>query len=171
MTAVLKVRLAVGSDALVISDIHVRSRLSAYRGQLPDRYLDRQMPAESIAFWPDRMAGLAAGDGVSFVAELGDEPVGFICLERPDAQSRAFVDNLHTLPKYKGCGVGGSLLNVARMWAVACDARQMQLLVLATNKPALGFYGSHGWSVVNCEYMTMGGASVAALRLELPLYR
>ncbi len=143
----------------------------AYRDQLPDRYLDDEMQAESTAFWPGRMAKLAAGLGVSFIAELGDEPIGFICLERPDPTDSAFVDNLHTLPVHRGRGVGGMLLGVARDWATACGARQMHLLVLATNKSAIGFYEAHGWSIAGGENLTMGGTSIGALRLELPLYR
>ncbi|MEO6320342.1 MAG: GNAT family N-acetyltransferase [Polaromonas sp.] len=169
LTAVFTVRLADETDALEISDIHVCSRTSAYRGHLPDRYLDGEMPAESAAFWPVRMAGLEAGDGVAFIAEHCGKPVGFICIERPDAYDSIFVDNLHTLPDYKGHGVGGMLLEVARGWALARGARQMHLLVLAGNKPAIGFYESHGWSVSSSECITMGGVAMTALRFVLPL--
>jgi len=166
----LTVRLAGQTDAQIISNIHVRSRSSAYRGQLPDNYLDSQMPAESLTFWPDRIAGLEAGDGISFIAELSNKPVGFICLECPDSDRSCFVDNLHTLPEHRGCGVGGLLLNVASKWAISCSAIQMHLLVLATNEPAIRFYKSHGWNIAGFEYMTIGGEFIAALRLESSLY-
>lgn len=169
MRVPVTVRIAVHADAPLISDIHVRSRASAYRGQLPDRYLDGVMPAESAAFWPGRMARLEAGAGAAFLAEQGGLPIGFACLERPDDHGSVCVDNLHALPEHKGRGAGSALLDAARGWALARAAIKLHLLVLEGNAPAIGFYESRGWRLAAHLDGRMGGIPVVMLRYELLL--
>ena len=165
----VNVRLAVGTDAPLVSNIHLLSRASAYRGLLPDRYLDSVMPAESAAFWPGRMARLEAGAGVAYLAERDGAPIGFICLERPDQHGSVCVDNLHALPEHKGRGAGSALLDAARIWALTRAATGLHLLVLEGNRPAAGFYESRGWQLAAHLDDRMGGIPVVMLRYELPL--
>ena len=90
MTAPSVLRIATPADAALLSTLHVRSRQSAYRGLLPDAYLDDAMPAESAAHWSQRLPELAAGDGQALVAEIAGEPVGFVCMSvaRPPEDAR-----------------------------------------------------------------------------------
>ena len=169
MNISIQVRKATATDALRISDIHVLSRAATYRNQLPDHYLDVEMLAESAALWPGRMVRLLAGDGVVFIAELGGLSIGFICLERPDADRSSKVDNLHVLPENKGCGAGSKLLDCAREWAISNGALRLHLFVLDQNKPAISFYESRGWLFAGRQDEIMGGVPVVTLRYELPL--
>ncbi|NBS58789.1 MAG: GNAT family N-acetyltransferase, partial [Betaproteobacteria bacterium] len=95
--------------------------------------------------------------------------IGFICLERPDADRSSKVDNLHVLPENKGCGAGSALLDCAREWATSNGARRLHLVVLDRNKPAIGFYESRGWLFAGRQDEIMGGVPVVTLRYELPL--
>lgn len=169
MKVPIAVRQATATDALRISNIHVLSRAATYRDQLPHHYLDVEMPAESAAFWPGRMVRLSAGDGVVFTAEHGGLSIGFICLERPDADRSSKVDNLHVLPENKGCGAGSALLDCAREWAISNGAHRLHLVVLDRNKPAIGFYESRGWLFAGRQDEIMGGVPVVMRRYELPL--
>jgi GNAT superfamily N-acetyltransferase len=169
MRVPVNVRLAVRADAPLVSNIHVLSRASAYRGLLPDQYLDNVMPAESAAFWPGRMARLEAGAGVAYLAERDGAPIGFVCLERPDQHGSVCVDNLHAFPEHKGRGAGSALLDAARNWALARAATRLHLLVLEGNTPAVGFYESRGWRLAAHLDDRMGGIPVVMLRYELPL--
>jgi ribosomal protein S18 acetylase RimI-like enzyme len=165
----VSVRQATATDALRISDIHVLSRAATYRDQLPHHYLDVEMVAESAAFWPGRMARLLAGDGVVFIAEHGGLSIGFICLERPDADRSSKVDNLHILPDNKGGGAGSALLDCARKWAVSNGTMRLHLAVLNSNKSAIGFYESRDWLIAGRQDEIMGGVPVVMLRYELTL--
>jgi GNAT superfamily N-acetyltransferase len=165
----VSLRQAQANDALRISDIHVLSRAATYRDQLPHHYLDVEMVTESAALWPGRMARLLAGDGVVFIAEHDGLSIGFICLESPDADCSSKVDNLHVLPDNKGCGAGSALLDCAREWAIINGARRLHLVVLDSNKPAIGFYESRGWLFAGLQDEIMGGVLVVMRRYEFAL--
>ena len=127
----VNVRLAVGADAPLVSTIHLLSRASAYRGLLPDRYLDSVMPAESAAFWPGRMARLEAGAGVAYLAERDAAPIGFICLERPDQHGSVCVDNLCAFPEHTGCSADSYLeivYPVCSSWKRSSDKPQVLVI-------------------------------------------
>jgi GNAT superfamily N-acetyltransferase len=166
----LRLRTATLDDMALIADMHARSRSSAYRGQLPDDYLDRAMPVEAVAHWQSQLPRLLDGAGQVLIAEAGGRPVGFACMIRPDADDSVLIDNLHALPQHKGGGVGTTLLDAAACWARELGARRMHLLVLETNVAAIGFYESRGWRLVGRKADTMGDtpfiASIYALALD-----
>jgi GNAT superfamily N-acetyltransferase len=137
---------------------------------LPDAYLDRVMPVESRTHWQNKMEELAAGAGLTLIAESGGEPVGFVCMFAPDEDDSVFIDNLHALPDRKGSGTGTALLAAAAGWARRRAARRMHLLVLEANIAAIGFYESRGWRCIGRkEDDTMGGIDIVALIYALPL--
>jgi ribosomal protein S18 acetylase RimI-like enzyme len=144
----LHVRGATLSDLALINDIHVRSRVATYRGQVSDHYLDVTMPAASLEDWRGKLPLLLAGAGCVLIAESAGQAVGFVCAYAPDDQGSAYINNLHASPAHKGRGAGSALLDAAAQWARANGARRMHLKVLASNKPAIGFYESRGW---RCE--------------------
>lgn len=167
----LRLRPAELADALLIADMHSRSRAVTYRGALPDTYLDDEMPAQSRVEWTAKMQALAAGAGQVLIAEQDAQPVGFICMLAPDAQASVLVDNLHLLPDRKGTGAGTSMLAAAQDWARERGAAQLHLLVLDSNTAAIGFYESRGWQLAGRKDDTMGGVAIVALIYVLPLAR
>ncbi len=165
----LALRPATLADTGLLAEMHARSRASAYRGMLPDAYLDAQVHAEALAHWPAKMQALAAGAGEAWVAELQGEAIGFVCLVGPDEQGSVLVDNLHALPDRKRSGAGSALLDTARQRALARGAKSLHLFVLEANTAAIGFYESRGWRLAGRKNDTMGGVAVVALRYVLPL--
>ena len=165
----LTLRPAAAADASLIATLHSRSWTSAYRGLLPDAYLDDTMPGERIAHWRETLPALLAGAGTVMVAELAGEPVGFVCLLKPDAHGSVLVDNLHALPHHKGAGIGTTLLEAAKRWTHEQGADRLHLFVLETNRPAVAFYESRGWRLAGREDDTMGGIAVVALRYDISL--
>lgn len=97
--------------------MHARSWASAYRGILPDAYLDHALQAERAAHWEARMREIGAGAGHVLIAEHGGEAVGFVCLVEPDETGSVLVDNLHAMPGRKGLGTGTAMLAEAIRWA------------------------------------------------------
>ena len=164
-------RTATSGDAQLIAGIHAQSWASAYRGILPDDFLDREMSAERETHWQTRFEELAAGAGEVLIAIQDDRPIGFICLVAPDENGSVLVDNLHALPGAKGSGLGTAMLSVAAQWARGRGATSMHLYVLEPNVAAIGFYESRGWKLAGREDDAMGGIHIIALRYVLPVGR
>ena len=81
----LRLRKATPADAPIVARMHAQSWAAAYRGILPDTYLDDEVPGERAAHWAQRMDEIDAGDGLVLIAELDAAPIGFVCLANPDA--------------------------------------------------------------------------------------
>ncbi|SAL38341.1 GNAT family N-acetyltransferase [Caballeronia humi] len=159
----LRLRKATRADTALIARMHSLSWAAAYRGILPDDFLDKEAPIERAAHWEKRMAELDAGEGIALIAELGAVPVGFVCLANPDASGSVLVDNLHALPGYRGTGAGSAMLDAAKAWARERGASRLHLSVLEDNRPAIGFYESRGWRFAVREDDRMGGVDLFSL--------
>src|SRR5471030_3156508 len=162
-------RPATSADAPLIARMHALSWASAYRGILPDDFLDREMSAERETHWSTRFEELAAGAGEVVIAMHDDQPIGFVCLVSPDENGSVLVDNLHALPGAKGSGLGTAMLGFAEHWASDRAATSLHLFVLEPNVAAIGFYESRGWKLAGREDDTMGGIDIIALRYVLPI--
>ena len=162
-------RRASETDANLVADIHTISRAATYRDQLSDHYINFVMPLETLSFWPQRMIHLAATGGVLFIAENHEDPVGFICVDYPDATFSSKIDNLHVLPEHKGRGAGSLLLAEAQTWARTKAARQLHLQVLDSNVAAIRFYESKGWEFTGKQSACFGNSDVIMLRYEFRL--
>lgn len=162
-------RTATSANAPLIAGMHAQSWASAYRGILPDDFLDREMTAERAKHWNTRFDELASGAGEVLIAIQDDRAIGFVCLVAPDENGSVLVDNLHALPGAKGSGLGTAMLSVAAQWARDRGATSMYLYVLEPNVAAIGFYESRGWRLAGREDDTMGGIDIIALRYVLPV--
>ncbi|WP_321800203.1 GNAT family N-acetyltransferase [Caballeronia sp. J97] len=165
----ISLRAARSDETALIASMHARSWVSAYRGILPDTYLDRDLSADRAAYWEARMKDVAAGAASVFIAEHEGAPVGFVCLVEPDEAGNVLVDNLHALPGYRGLGAGTVMLAEAARWARARGARQLYLSVLEQNAAAIGFYESRGWKLAEREADHMAGIDLFSLRYVYPL--
>lgn len=169
MTTPFTLRDATLADLLAIDDIHVRSRRATYRGQVSDHYLDATMPAASLADWQAKLPQVLAGGGCVLVAEADGQAIGFACARPVDGDGVVYLNNLHALPDRKGLGIGSALLDAVTRHARASGAHAMQLHVLETNQPAIGFYESRGWRPVRREDHEWAGETVSALLYALAL--
>lgn len=91
------------------------------------------------------------------VATEGDEIVGFasISLEHrlfDVVKSRGIIENLYVLPRSRGNGIGGELLNEAETRLGKRGADIICLEALKGNLTARDFYERHGFSVHRVEY-------------------
>jgi GNAT superfamily N-acetyltransferase len=127
------------------------------------------MPAASLTDWTAKLPRLLAGEGRVLIAEVGGEPVGFVCAHAPDAAGSVYINNLHALPEHKGVGAGTALLNAAAQWARERGAGAMHLKVLDSNTAAIGFYESRGWRCVDRVDDAWAGEKIVALIYATPL--
>lgn len=145
---VLVVREAIPDDAEAIARVHVGTWQSAYRGQIPDEYLDGLSVRERGEVWR-RILATSGRDEVNWVAERDGAIVGFAGAGTSrDSDGRERTGELfaiYVLADHWGAGVGGALMEKAIGWLRA-GYRSATLWVLATNERAQRFYRRWGWT-------------------------
>lgn len=150
------VRPASPEDAARLAAIHVRSWQVAYRGLLPDEYLDRLEPADRVERWrrilldTDWSRGgvlVLAADG-----ELADDAdllgfAGFGPSRDADANPAQVgeIAAIYLLPEVWGSGLGRQLMAAALAGLAGAGYAQATLWVLDSNVRARRFYVSGGW--------------------------
>lgn len=139
-------RRARPGDELAVAEVHVRSWQVAYRGLLPDDYLDSLEPARRA----ERYTFAASGPDVASttVAVENGSICGFATVgpSRDDDSARAgelYAIYLH--PDRWGRGVGLLLIRDARSRLVDHGRTEALLWVLAGNDRAERFYRLDGW--------------------------
>jgi len=147
-----RLRDATPADLERIAALHLASWRTAYRGVLPDAYLDGPAAAEGLAHWQAVLPGLAAPDFV-LLAEEGHRLAGFVSAHlrghvrghrRDDTAGEAEIAHLHVDPVRRGAGIGRRLLGAAAGRMIASGCRRLSLWVFDDNRAALGFYRSLG---------------------------
>ena len=79
-----------------------------------------------------------------FVATLGSDFIGFICLLENYSNEYLLLDNLHVSAKAQGKGIGKKLIYYALNSLNLENDKGLSLEVLKANNKAIGFYTSLG---------------------------
>jgi L-amino acid N-acyltransferase YncA len=144
-TAVL--RLARPEDARAIAEVHVGSWRHAYRGLLPEGYLDRLSVDEREGSWREALGSDTAG---AVVAEAEGRIVGFASFgpsrDADAAEGVGEVPAIYVDAEVLGTGVGRSLLAEATTRLREAGFRRATLWVLEANARARRFYEKSGWA-------------------------
>ncbi len=139
-------RRATPADAAAIAVLHTASWRSAYRGLLPDDFLESQGLAERTANWESM---LADPEAIVLLAEDASRLLGF-CACGPtrdhdgDPTQEWEIHNLHVDPDRRGSGIGGRLFDAAADLGRKRLARELTLWVVDQNAPARRFYERKG---------------------------
>ena len=78
-----------------------------------------------------------------FVAELADEPAGYVAIEESDSSLR--IEQLCVHPAHEEEGIGGQLLDWAEGYAISLGAGRLEIVVEAGNDRAADFYRRRGF--------------------------
>ncbi len=145
------IRPATAGDAAQIGLVHVRSWQAAYRGLVPQDYLDHLDPAARAARWHRHLQQTDWARAGVLVAEAGDELEGFASYgpSRDEDAERIWVGEISTiyvLAAAWGQGLGRRLMAGAVERLAAAGYAQATLWVLDTNARARRFYAAAGWS-------------------------
>ena len=162
----MEVRPATAADAPAIATVHVRSWQAAYRGLLPQSYLDALDPDQSVDRWRSLLAAtrwpstgilvLVHDDSLSSFGTKAPEDgtaarvTGFAGLgpTRDDDEDPHTVGELQTLylhPDVWRRGGGSRLLQAAQGQLVRAGFQVASAWVLETNSRARTFYEGHDW--------------------------
>jgi ribosomal protein S18 acetylase RimI-like enzyme len=140
------VRDARAGDVDDLGRVHVRAWQAAYRGVMPDQYLDGLEISDRVAMWA-RFLEEPHLDQRLQVVTVDDHVVGFACFGSCRDVEGAPLGELYAInldPDHWGRGLGRRLLSeVTNELAAFGDAGV--LWVVPENARARGLYESAGW--------------------------
>ncbi len=143
-------------DRLAVSRVYEESWRYAYRGIVPQDYLDG-IPRGRWACQPDepglRALVLTEGGEIAGVSSFG--PSRF-----PDLAGWGEVVSLYLLPEYMGKGYGARLLSAALEELKGMGFREAFLWTLKENRRARRFYERQGFRLRDETVIEIGGAAL-----------
>ena len=145
----MDIRQATPQDAQGIAQTHVATWQFAYRGQLPDAFLDSLSIEKRVQTWQKILSNPSSGSAV-WVAEAQGDILGF-CAVGPsqDADATPETGHLYAIyvdPNQIGQGLGSQLMARGLETLKAQGFKEATLWVLDTNEKTRKFYESRGWS-------------------------
>ena len=142
----MPIRVAELTDAMALAQVRVTSWKSAYRGLLPDRFLDRLAVEDGGTRWKEI---LTEGQTEILVYEQGARVVGFVCfggsLDDDVKETTGEVHGIYLLPSVWRQGYGRALLTEALRLLRGQAFSGVTLWVLNNNHRAIGFYEAAGF--------------------------
>ncbi|HEY6744118.1 MAG TPA: GNAT family N-acetyltransferase [Mycobacteriales bacterium] len=161
-------RPMTAGDFDAVCELHVRAWQSAYRGIVPQDFLDAMDPAER--------ARRTRGDDLTgqHVAEADGEIVGWLALgpyraqdDGPDAPGPGYgeVEAIYARPDAVGTGVGRALMAYGLAELDRAGLRPVLLWVLTDNARARRFYEKAGFHLDGATHTyEVGGATLPEVR-------
>jgi GNAT superfamily N-acetyltransferase len=145
-----RIRPAELADSEEISHIHILSWQSAYRGLLPDDWLDALRWEDRKVRW-DAILSSSNGRRVLVALNSQDEIIGFASSgpsrdEDPDQERVHELYTIYLSPECWGEGIGTALLN-AVIKEVPETAERLELWVMEKNIRGRAFYESKGFAL------------------------
>jgi ribosomal protein S18 acetylase RimI-like enzyme len=171
----IHLRHATERDARAIADVHVRSWQQAYRGQLPQSFLDALSVSDRAESWRHWLATApVSADRPFWVAEAAGRVVGFITTgpSRDDDAVRGTseVYAIYVDPDCWEKGIGTSLLERAVHDLRRHGNTLATLWCLASNKQARSFYERAKWRADGAtKREVVGGVETEEVRYRLTL--
>jgi ribosomal protein S18 acetylase RimI-like enzyme len=142
----VELRLATPGDEHAVAAVHVRAWQHAYRGLIPDSYLDSLVPEDRASRYTFGEHG--PGSVRTVLATEGDALCGFSttgpCRDA-DRQRHGELYALYVAPECLGRGVGRLLIQDARRRLQENGFAQAILWVVTGNVRAERFYRIDGW--------------------------
>lgn len=148
-TPEMNFRVAEPGDETSIAEVHVLAWQIAYRGMIPDTYLDGLSVTERIATWRQILSELDPPSRSCYVAFRDSRLTGFVhCCPSRDidaAPTTGEVTAIYVHPNHWGEGVGRGLLKLAVENLNHAGFNSATLWVLDVNARARRFYEEAGW--------------------------
>jgi ribosomal protein S18 acetylase RimI-like enzyme len=148
------IRAASASDAEAIAALHLASWWAAYRGIVPDQFLNAITLENRIARWRRALALSESPVDETTMAVDGDTVLGVCSFgprRWPESSSVGEVYALHVEPGSWRRGIGKLLLDDSLVRLAARGFASAVLWVLRDNWNARHFYAAQGWSATGEE--------------------
>jgi ribosomal protein S18 acetylase RimI-like enzyme len=140
------IAFATIADTGAIAKVHIQSWQLAYRGLLPDDYLDNLAVSARETLWREV---LSAGNSTVIKAVENDELIGFICFgESRDADAdvgTAEIMAFYVAPEHWRNGIGSALWQSCHLQLKELGYQAVTLWLLVGNIRAARFYEAQGF--------------------------
>lgn len=139
-------RLAQPADALAVARVHVRSWQAAYRGLMPDAYLDALRPEDRAARY--NFASADPAEPRTLLLETDGVVCGFATTmpsRDPATSNHGELCALYVDPDHWGRGYGVALIEESRRHLSASGFSSALLWLLEGNARADRFYRADAW--------------------------
>lgn len=175
-----RLRPAELRDADGIGEVHVLAWRAAYRGLMPQAYLDGLQPAVRAERWRTTLSAAQPEGWRMFVAEDASGRIdGFVVVgpSRDEGDAARGIGELMAInlrPEAFGTGAGQALHDAAVDSLAASGWRRAMLKVVAGNARAIRFYERNGWCDAGTSHaIEIAGVAVPERRFErdVPLPR
>jgi len=146
----LTIRPASADDARAIARVRIETWRTAYRGLVPDAYLDAMDVDQSAGLW-QRVLDADAAHASVFVADQAGEVIGFAAANRlaePRHGLDAELSAVYVRREFQRAGIGRQLVLAAARAQRASGATGLIVWSIAGNKPARAFYEALGGTVI-----------------------
>jgi ribosomal protein S18 acetylase RimI-like enzyme len=171
----LHIRAATVDDAEAIARLHIRVWQVAYRGHIPDDYLDgldRDLPRR--VGWRRELLADTSGAGRTWLAELDGRLVAFLDTgPSRDADANEWTGEVFALyvdQALAGRGIGRALMAHGVEDMRARGFVEATLWVLSSNEQARRFYEAMGWRPDGTEKIeSRPGLELRELRYRIGL--
>jgi ribosomal protein S18 acetylase RimI-like enzyme len=169
------IRAASIEDAYQIAVVHVQSWQGAYRGLMPQAYLDGLEPSQRVARWERSITQAAGSTSGTFVASIGGELLGFVSYSPvrdldADPSRTGEVNAIYLAPAAWGKGIGRKLMEAALERLAFAGFSEAMLWVLDSNARARRFYEAGGWSADGTHKIDeRRGFPITEIRYRKPL--
>jgi len=154
------VRPAQLADAAAIARVHVDTWKTAYRGLLPDQFLDSLTESTYFERW---QRGIGDSSTRVYVAEDQTGVVGFASGGPERAGESGYEGELYAIYVLSGAqrrGFGRELVKAVVAGLSEMRLRDMIIWVLRDNPEARGFYERLGGKYVRSQPITIGKATL-----------
>ena len=160
------IRPATAADLEAIAALHAESWRTAYRGVLPDAFLDGPIEDDRIGHWRELMEGLG-DERTVLVTNTDDGLAGFVSVAPSSGDGfDGYIEHIHVRPDLKGAGIGRRLLAEAADRLIAMGCGSAYLLVFDGNREAIRFYERLGGVTISDGTEDMAGGSIPRSRVE-----
>jgi len=144
------IRPATAADASAIARVRIDTWRTAYRGLVPDAYLDAMDVEQSVALW-QRVLDADAPNASVFVADRAGEVIGFAAANRlaePRHGLDAELSAVYVRREFQRAGIARQLVLAAARAQRASGATGLIVWSISGNKPARAFYEALGGTVI-----------------------
>ena len=154
-SSTLTLRVASAADSLAVARVHLAAWRAAYRGIIPDSFLDGlDEEARASRYTFDRTG---PDDPLTWIAYEGGEIEGFVSVgpARSDERGRGEIYALYVAPSSWRSGIGSVLITRAEEHLARRGFDEALLWVLKDNDRGRSFYEARGWQHGGDEFTAL----------------
>ena len=165
----MRIREASSDDSAAIARIQVESWRDAFRGLLPDEYLDEKLQeGDRERYWSERLSGLQDRETI-LVADEGDAIAGFVHAGPTEEPGEGELYAMHVAPVLRRRGIGFDLHDAALRRLRRAGFSGVRLWLLEGNRLARRFYERQGWLADGVEREAVPPGGATEVRYARPL--